>query len=570
MEQNGNQITHSAAIARAFKPTDVSLKRLRNTILLRLLLVSLVPLLILSLYFHYQFKTTLENRSELQLETLVSGHRQAVDRFIQNKISALRGVVNSNLINLPPTKTEVEKLHKVLKSLDDTILDVGIFDEQGRHVAYSGPYEFLKSKNYQKETWFRVLIDTDASHFVSDVYLGYRGQPHFIIAVKARAEKQTWVLRLTVNLQKFQKFVDDVGQIVQSHAFIVNHMGTYQVVPAALGHSLQAAPIDELLKNAGNRLYETEIDGESYLAVAQSLETVDWTLVVIQTQAAAYAPIQRAQIIIAMIILLGIFGTIIASLLATATLMRQYAHSEANRAELISQLVQAGKMGTMGEMAAGVAHEINNPLAIILSEIGVMEDLLDPRMKQEFSCDDFLQRLNSIREESNRCRSIIHKLLGFARRNKPKISDCELRDVIRETVELVKKELALENIDILVDVDPGLPCIHTDEDQLRQVLINLVRNGADAIGKDGKISISAHDMGDKVSVIVSDTGIGIAPEHIEQIFMPFFTTKEVGKGTGLGLSITHGIVTALGGTINVTSEVGSGTAFELIIPKTHS
>ncbi len=570
MQETQNQITHSAALARAFKPTDISLKKLRNTILLRLLLVSLVPLLILSLYFHHQFKTTLENRSELQLETLVSGHGQAVDRFIQNKISALTGVVHSNLIALPPTKTEVEKLHKVLKSLDDTILDVGVFDHEGRHVAYSGPYEFLESKNYHREAWFRVLIDTDARYYISDVYLGYRDQPHFIIAVKARTEKQTWVLRLTVNLEKFQEFVDDVGPLGQSHAFIVNHAGIYQVVPATLGRPLQPTEMKETIQAAGDRLFETEVAGEEYLGVALSLETVDWKLVVIQNRAVAYAPIQRAQIIVAAIILLGVFVTIIASLLATSTLMRQYAHSEANRAELISQLVQAGKMGTMGEMAAGVAHEINNPLAIILSEIGVMEDLLDPRMSQHFEPEDFRRRLNSIREESNRCRSIIHKLLGFARRNKPKITDCNLRGIIDETVELVRKELSLENIEILVDVDPRIPPIHTDENQLRQVLINLVRNGADAIGKDGRITVNAHDMGEKVSLIVADTGCGIAPEHIEQIFMPFFTTKDVGKGTGLGLSITHGIVTNLGGTINVTSEVGNGTAFELIIPKTHS
>ena len=437
-------------------------------------------------------------------------------------------------------------------------------------MAYSGPYEFLEGKNYRNETWFKVLIDTDSLFFISDVYLGYRDQPHFIIAVKANKDKDTWVLRLTVNLQKFQQFVDDIGQIEKAHAFIVNNDGICQVVPTAVGQTLQKSPMWPALKKIGDGLYETEVGEENYLAATQSLTKVDWTLVVIQPTSAAYAPIAQARVIIAFIILLGVIITIVTALLATSTLMRQYARSEANRAELISQLVQAGKMGTMGEMAAGVAHEINNPLAIILSEIGVMEDLLDPRLGGTFDADDFRQRLNSIREESNRCRSIIHKLLGFARRNKPKISDCNVGDIIHQTVDMVQRELMLENIDIRTDVDERIPLIHTDDDQLKQVLINLIRNATDAIGKGGTITVSAMDMNDKVSLVVSDTGSGISPEHIEQIFMPFFTTKEVGKGTGLGLSITHGIVTALGGSINVTSEPGHGTAFEIIIPKTHS
>jgi len=569
MKKVGSTITHSAAIARAFEPTAVSLKRLRNKILWSLLLVSMVPLLILSVYFHYQFKTTLETRSKLQLETLASSHRQAVDRFIHDKISALRGVVDSNLINLPPTKSEVEKLLKVLNSLDETILDVGVLDEEGRHVAYSGPFSFLEGKDYSGETWFQSLKDTDSRSYISDVYLGYRDQPHFIIAIEANSNNKKWFIRLTVDHQKFQDFVDDVANTKQTHACIVNNQGIYQAVAENIGCVLQTTPMWASMDKDHDGLFETKMGGESYLVAAQKLTRADWKLVVIQPQSVAYAPINRARVIVVFIMVLGIVATIIASLLATSTLMRRYAYSEANRAELVSQLVQAGKMSTMGEMASGVAHEINNPLAIILSEIGVMEDLLDPQMSQSFDPEDFRKRLNSIREESNRCRSIIHKLLGFARRNKPTIADCDIRDIIQQTIDMINKELSLENIEIRVDVDERLELIQTDENQLEQVLINLIRNGADAIGKNGAINISAHSSGDKMSLIVSDTGCGISSDHIEQIFMPFFTTKDVGKGTGLGLSITHGIITALGGTINVTSDIGHGTAFEIVLPKTH-
>ncbi len=561
------QTSHRISIARAFKPTETSLRSLRNTILLRLLLVSLIPLTILSIYFHYQFKSTLEQRTRLQLQTLASGHRQAIDRFINSKIHALKGIVDSSLISLPPDRPEVQKLHHIMKSLDNTILDVGVFDHQGRHIAYSGPFEFLEGKNYSREVWFRTLQDTDADYFVSDVYLGYRDQPHFIIAVEKRVDDKSWILRLSVNLSKFQQFVDDVNQVDAAHAFIINNKNQYQSVPDELGRPLDEAFVLPEGQGANAGQMELDVGEESYLVAAERLKTVDWQLVVIQPTSAAYAPIHQTQIIVFLIIALGIILTITASLLATTTLMREYAHSEENRAELVSQLVQAGKMGTMGEMAAGVAHEINNPLAIILSEIGVMEDLLDPSLGGRFHAEDFLRRLNSIREESNRCRSIIHKLLGFARRNKPNMSDCDLVTLVEQTVDMVERELTLENIEIRIELDHTLAPVHTDCDQLKQVLLNLIRNGADAIGKNGRITIHGDHSGEYLSLTVSDTGCGISQENIEQIFMPFFTTKDVGKGTGLGLSITHGIITALGGRIRVSSEPGQGTSFEIMIPR---
>jgi signal transduction histidine kinase len=257
---------------------------------------------------------------------------------------------------------------------------------------------------------------------------------------------------------------------------------------------------------------------------------------------------------------------VLASVYATATLVRRVARSERERSRLEGQLIQAGKLSTLGEMAAAVAHEIHNPLAAILSEAGVMEDVLDPALAGEFDRAEFRARLASIREEVMRCRGITHRLLGFARPSAPTIARHDLNRIAEAAVDLVGREFALENIAARLDLADGPVEVRTDGEQARQVVLNLLRNAADAIGKNGTITVATRRRRDGAVLRVTDTGVGIAPEDQERVFLPFFTTKEAGKGTGLGLSISHGIVTALGGTIRVESRLGHGSTFEVFLP----
>jgi len=563
---NGKQTEGEIEIAKAFMPTDTSLRQLRRTVMMRLLFVALVPMIILSIYFHYQFRTTLEKRSKLQLTTIASTHAESIDRFIENKAVALSSLIESDMISLPPTKKEIGKLHKVLQSIEDTILDVGVFDDAGSQVCYSGPFEFLEGKNYRNELWFETLSVSAEPIFISDVYLGYRAQPHFIIAVRTEHQGKQWFLRMTIDPVSFLEMVDDVKQIDGAHAFIVNSKGVFQSVPEDMGKPLGSYKNWKSI-NKHSDIFKFAGEDEEYLVSRKKMNSVNWTLVVQQPLSSSYAPILQAQWVVLTIVVIGLAFIILASLFATASLMKSYSRSEKNRAELIEQLTQAGKMSTMGEMAAGVAHEINNPLAIMLSEIGLMEDYLDPSLPGEFDRDNFTKRLDSIREEANRSREIIHKLLGFARRTKTTMVNCDINNIIKNTVQLVQNEFTLENIEIILELEPNITEISSDEGKIKQVLLNLFMNAADAIGKYGIIRASTIDNKDSISLIVSDTGCGISKKNLQKIFMPFFSTKEVGKGTGLGLSITHGIVTSLGGKIHVVSETGKGTSFEVVLPK---
>jgi signal transduction histidine kinase len=238
---------------------------------------------------------------------------------------------------------------------------------------------------------------------------------------------------------------------------------------------------------------------------------------------------------------------------------------------LSEQLIQSQKLSALGELSAGVAHEINNPLAVITQEVELM-DMLLPRAKFESADDlaEFQECLGEIGKQVERCGNITHGMLDFARRREAVVQETDLNRLIDDMVRLVELEIRNKNIFIERRYAEPAPCIRTDPPLLRQVILNLLNNAAQAMGRDGRIVITTsaqrRDGGTEAVLRFRDTGPGIAREHLEKIFNPFFTTKDPGKGTGLGLSICLRIVNELGGSIDVESERGKGAEFIVRLP----
>lgn len=235
---------------------------------------------------------------------------------------------------------------------------------------------------------------------------------------------------------------------------------------------------------------------------------------------------------------------------------------------LDERLLQSQKLAAIGELSAGIAHEINNPLAIIRQEAEWMQILLkklaDLRLKEITELND---SIHQIVQQVDRCTEITRNLLDFARKRDPVIQSVDVNRIIEDMTMLVEKEAKHNNITIVRHYDPKLPHIYSDAPQLRQVILNFLTNATHAIGSDGRITITTRLAGtDAVDLIFNDTGCGIPEDNLGKIFDPFFTTKPPGKGTGLGLSICHGIVVRLGGKIAVDSQVGHGTTFTITLP----
>jgi two-component system, NtrC family, sensor kinase len=233
-----------------------------------------------------------------------------------------------------------------------------------------------------------------------------------------------------------------------------------------------------------------------------------------------------------------------------------------DRSELERQLVQADKLSSIGLLAAGVAHEVNTPLAVI----STYAQMLAKQVNEDEAKSKLLEK---IAKQTFRASEIVNSLLNFSRTSQIEFGDVDLNRLIEETISLVRHQLDKGRVVIRLDLQPGLPFIKGNIGKLQQVFLNLVLNARDAMETGGgELTVRTKVDGTRARVEVADTGQGIAPENLTRIYDPFFTTKAARKGTGLGLSVTYGIVQEHGGSIEVQSEVGAGTTFHLEFPLT--
>ncbi len=232
-----------------------------------------------------------------------------------------------------------------------------------------------------------------------------------------------------------------------------------------------------------------------------------------------------------------------------------------------AEVARGEKLAAIGQLAAGIAHELNNPLTGVLTFTSLI------RQKMPAGSQD-AEDLDLVIRETRRCASIIRRLLDFAREKPPEKTDVDLNELARETVRFVERSAALQKVEIFTELDPGLPHLYADGDLLKQVLMNILVNAQQAISGPGRITVRTRlhaarrlplrtEPQPVVEIAISDTGCGIARSNLQRIFDPFYTSKEVGKGTGLGLSVSYGIVKAHGGEIEVESTVGAGSTFHV-------
>ncbi len=237
------------------------------------------------------------------------------------------------------------------------------------------------------------------------------------------------------------------------------------------------------------------------------------------------------------------------------------------RKQMEALLLQASKMAAIGELAAGVAHEINNPVGIISGTAEQLQFLIDRHRDQpELVAEKIVKHLETIYEQADRCKRITQGLLSFARRTEIRSTNVDLAGLVNETVSLLKNRAVTENKKIETRIDDGLPAPTADPHLLGQVFLTLVNNALDAVRENGTVTVAARGEGDAVIIEVADDGAGIAEENLKKIFDPFFTTKPIGKGTGLGLSICFGIVERMNGEISVDSTPGRGATFSVRLP----
>ena len=540
--------------------------QMRRRLLWGLLCALTVPFLMLSCYFHLQFNDTLKTNRNLHLTLLAESQRNTIDLFLQERVINILNLFRREHLNLSPTEDDMRKYLHDLIVMSDAFIDLGFMNASGIQFAYAGPCPELRNRDYSSENWFIGLLEQDRNYLITDIYRGFRDKPHFTIAVKQILGSNPFVIRATLDPERFQHFIRTIGEGAGIDSALVNRKGHCQVAASQRSVLLDTGADWVPHQDESNAL-ETELQGESLLLAYAWLREVPWALVVYQPLSVAYAKMYQLRkiLILANVVLVVVLAAVIG--FATNRLVRRVQQTEESRRALRLQLLHASKLVAVGELASGVAHEINNPLAIIHSQSGVIRDMLNPEFGLECNPDLIRQELRHIDAAVFRARTITQKLLNFVHKSEARLELCDLNELLKDVVSGVKeREFAVNNIELVYDLSPSLPRIPLDADKVRQVLLNILNNAGNAIEGGGTISLATRADKHTVRATITDSGKGMTVEEMDKIFIPFFTTKEAGKGTGLGLSISLALVHAMGGHIEVQSMPGRGSSFIVILP----
>ena len=238
------------------------------------------------------------------------------------------------------------------------------------------------------------------------------------------------------------------------------------------------------------------------------------------------------------------------------------------REKLEKKMIDTERLASLGTMSTGIAHEINNPLAIINEAAGFMKQVISaPEMSGFSQKNALMMGIEKIENSIKRASKITHQLLGHVKQQGSQFLEVNLKALLYETFGLLKREINDKQIHINWEIDPKKNMVWSDSYQLRQVLMNLLSNAVHALSKNGSITLSTRETKEDIILEIKDNGIGIPKENLGKIFDPFFTTKSFDEGTGLGLFVAHKIIANLNGKIDVTSTVGEGTSFYIRLPK---
>jgi len=548
---------------------------LHRSIIATVLLVSIMPLLLLVIIVAYRFDVSYKDKTLAHLQELVLKHQQNINSFLDEKLSEVKVLSEVMHFGGEQDQQRLQKLHQALSYAHQrSFVDLGLVNSSGVLKAYAGPFK-LGNANYHKADWFKAVMEKDA--YISDLFLGLRGVPHFIIAVKFQGGSSPWILRATIDFVEFCRLVEDISVGRTGRAFIVNREGEYQTSSRA-GLSKNAPFLPTTVssgKGGDNKRPQVKVSqavdpssGAEVIFITAPLKFGEWTLVFRQDAEDAFKDLSQTIRMMTMIMLVGIGAITMMALILSRRILRRIKQADQSKEMMNEQVIEAGKLASVGELAAGIAHEINNPVAIMMEEAGWIQDLLDEGLEVDENMRETQQSLKQIHTQGTRCKEITHKLLSFARKIDPMVKSVALNELVREITALSRERARFANVRIEASLASGLPNIEASPSELQQVLLNLINNAIDAMEKEGgDLIVSTRLDGDNVLLSVEDSGMGIPKANLARLFDPFFTTKPVGKGTGLGLSIIYGIINKMGGEITVNSTVDVGTAFNIRIPQ---
>ena len=527
--------------------------------------VALVPLIIWALSGYRLTMETIESELVLRTSKLVSNSWRSVSLFLNERRSVLDFIAHDNRLE---TLKEPARLAHILENLNNRFggfMDLGVIDSSGKQISHAGSHQ-MQGLDYNQQHWFQAVQKRGV--YIGELVTGARNEPHVDFAVKRElADGSFFALHAVLKQDQLTESIAQIDVPPRGDLFIISREGVLQTPSRYFGPVFNKISMAIPEYSPKTRVFES-INAKKDRIVIGYAYVPDTTYIVmmIQEQSERIQPWYKTTWAFTGILAASIIMILLVTLGVATDLVNQLHEADQERLDTLHQVEYANKMVSLGRLASGVAHEINNPLAIINEKAGHIKDIFT--LTETYANDPKLNDLvESVISTVQRCAKVTRDLLNFTRHLNLSIQTIDLEEIIDEVQSVLAKETELRSITVGRSVAEDIPPFESDRGKLQQVFFNLFNSAIGAMNDGGHLEITATRKNeDFISVAFTDNGRGIPESDLKHIFEPFYYAKTGHSGTGLGLAVTHALVQEIGGRISVKSRPGQETVFEISIP----
>jgi len=527
--------------------------------------VSLTPLLVMTLMDYRLSRKAFENEAEMAVSHMASRAGSTLSFVLAQRRMALEFVLRDNSLHELLASGRLEEILAGLQMGMEGFMNISVIGADAVIKAYAGPQPQPARWPAIRACYEQAVAD---GIFISDIR-PTQGSGHYLSfwIRQNMADGNFFLLRATLDADLLERYLLQIPVKSGDDAFLINSAGILQT--PSRQHGQRYDPLPQPLSGNGYKPRAVEsVDKSGKPILVGIAPVIDSPFMVMMVRQASgimdlwFKPRLRLigfLIFSVVLILVSILGV------ATYLVNRIYTANQ-HRIQALHQVEYTNKLASLGRLASGVAHEVNNPLAIINQKAGLIRDLFT--LNPTYAGDEKITRLiDDVLKSVQRGGTITRRLLDFARHLESDIEPVDIEAIIRQVLAFMEKDAARRCIAINISVADNIPIFDSDRGNLQQIFLNLINNAFAAMADGGRLEITVdRPTPQQIRVRVSDTGHGIPEADLKQVFEPFFTTRHGQAGTGLGLSITYGMVTEMGGEISVKSKVNQGTCFSLILP----